>query len=300
MDGRSLTGKTWLGKLTAFAYVFPALAVYGIFILYPVLNTLRYSFYDWTGFSAPMFIGLKNYQELFQDTVFRKAIANNISFILYYTIISIALALFLTALLTRRNLVGRNLFRSLFFIPYMMPMVAIGVTWRWIYNPVFGLLNETLRAVGLKSLAFPWLGDFLRAFPAIGIVAVWVQFGFCLVLFMAGVQNIDETLYDAARVDGANDLQQFIHVTIPGIRPELIVATVTTLIYALRAFDLVFVTTRGGPGYQTMVTTLYLYQNAFQFNRMGYATSISVVLTLLILLISYVLLKVSSDEQKEG
>lgn len=298
MNEKSLTRRTRFGQLTAFAYVFPALAVYGIFILYPVLNTLRYSFYDWTGFSAPIFIGLNNYQELFQDTIFQKAIVNNFRFILYYTVFSMILALFLTALLIRRNLAGRSFFRSLFFIPYIMPMVAVGVTWRWIYNPAFGLLNETLRAVGLGSLAYPWLGDFSRAFSAIGMVALWVQFGFCLVLFMAGVQNIDESLYDAARVDGANDFQQFFYVTIPGIYPELIVAAVTTLIYALRSFDLVFVTTRGGPGYQTMVTTLYLYQNAFQLNRLGYASSISVVLTLLILLISFALLKVSSDDRK--
>jgi raffinose/stachyose/melibiose transport system permease protein len=296
MDRKPLTGKTWLGKLTAFTYVLPALMVYAIFILFPIINTLWYSFFNWTGFSAPVFNGLANYQELFQDQVFRKAIVNNFRFILYYTLFPIVLALILTALLTRREVIGRNFFRASFFLPYIMPMVVVGVAWRWIYNPVFGLLNSSLRAIGLDALAFPWLGDFALAQPAVGVIATWVQFGFCLVLFMAGVQNIDESLYDAAKVDGANELAQLWYITIPGIRAEIMVAAVSTLISALRAFDLVFVTTRGGPGNETMVTSLYLYQNAFQLNRMGYASSIAVVLTLAILLISYLLLKAAPSD----
>lgn len=289
--------RRWLGWLTALAYLLPALAVYTFFILLPIGNTLLNSFFDWTGFSPPIFNGVENYRELFEDQIFLQAIYNNIRFILYYSIIPIIIALMLTVLLTRRNLIGRNFFRASFFLPYVLPMVVIGVAWRWIYNPVFGLLNDTLRGVGLESLARPWLGDFGLAQPAIGVIASWVQFGFCLVLFIAGVQNIDESLYDAAKVDGANELAQLWHVTIPGIRAEIQVAAVTTFIYALRSFDLVFVTTRGGPGYETMVTSLYLYQNAFQYNRMGYASAIAVVQTLAILLLSFLLLKATRADQ---
>lgn len=289
--------KKRLKSLVAIPYILPALAVYGVFIFIPILNTLRYSFFDWTGFSTPQFIGLGNYLELLADETFLNAIFNNLRFILYYTAFPILLALVFTALLTRGSLPGRNFFRASFFLPYIMPMVVIGVAWRWIYNPVFGLLNDSLRALGLGALARPWLGDFSLALPAIGVVATWVQFGFCLVLFIAGVQNIDEFLYDAAKVDGASELDQLWHVTIPGIRGEILVAVVTSFIAALRAFDLVFVTTRGGPGYETVVTSLYLYQNAFQLNRMGFASAIAVVQTVAILLISLFLIRITAVEQ---
>ncbi len=297
MNTLILSGRKWMDKLIASLYVLPAFTVYFIFILLPILNTLRYSFFNWTGFSPPTFRGLGNYQELLQDPIFLKAFMNNLRFIVYYTAFPIVLALVLTALLARKNLKGRNVFRAAFFLPYIMPMVVVGVVWRWIYNPVFGLLNGTLRAIGLGALTRPWLGDFSLAQPAVGVIAIWAQFGFCLALFMAGVQKIDEALYDAAKVDGASEFDQLIYVTIPGIRDELLVALVSTLIAALRAFDLVFVTTRGGPGNETMVTTLYLFQNAFQLNRMGYASAIAVIQTLFILAISYAMLRFLSSRQ---
>jgi raffinose/stachyose/melibiose transport system permease protein len=277
-------------NFSAYLYILPALLFYGIFILYPIVNTLRYSFFSWTGFSQPVFIGFKNYLDLLNDPGFLKAISNNFKFIIFYSVFPILIALLLTALMTRRNLRGLNLFRAGFFIPYIMPMVVVGVVWRWIYNPVFGLLNSLLREVGLDMLARPWLGDFSLAQPAVGVVATWVQYGFCMTLFIAGVQKIDESLFDAAKVDGANGFQQLLYITIPGIKPEILVAAISTFIAALRAFDLVFVTTRGGPGTQTVVTSLLLYQNAFQINRVGYAAAIAVLQSAAILIISYLLL----------
>ncbi len=277
-------------RLSPYLYVLPAFAFYAIFILIPIIQTFRISFFDWTGFSAEKYIGLANFRELFQDQVFLTALVNNLQFILFFTLLPISIALALTALLSRRGLWGRNLFRVSFFLSYVMPMVVVGVVWRWIYNPVFGPLNATMKAIGLEALTRPWLGDFALALPAVGIIATWVQYGYCLTLFMAGVQRIDESLYDAAKVDGANDLQQLIHVTMPGIRAEISVALVTTFIAALRIFDLVFVTTRGGPGSETIVTSLWLYTNAFQINRVGYAASIAVIQTILILVISYFLI----------
>ena len=173
---------------------------------------------------------------------------------------------------------------------YVMSMVVVGVVWRWIYNPAFGPLNRMLKAVGLEAWARPWLGDFALALPAVGIVGTWVQYGFCMALFIAGVQRIEEALYDAAKIDGANEFQQFRHVTLPGLRSEISVAMVTTLITALRVFDLIYVTTLGGPGNQTMVASLWLYRNAFQQNRVGYAATIAVVLTAIILVISYLVI----------
>jgi len=284
-------------RITPYLYVLPAFAFYAIFILLPIINTFRISFFDWTGFSDEVFIGLGNYKELFQDQVFLQGLVNNLKFILFFTLLPISIALGLTALLSRRGLWGRNVFRVSFFLSYVMPMVVVGVVWRWIYNPVFGPLNAGLKAIGLELLAKPWLGDFALAMPAVGIIATWVQYGYCLTLFMAGVQRIDESLYDAAKVDGANDWHQLLHVTIPGIRAEISVALVTTFIAALRIFDLVFVTTRGGPGSETIVTSLWLYTNAFQINRVGYAASIAVIQSILILIISYFLMNRAQNQE---
>lgn len=271
----------------AWLYVLPGFLVYAVFVLLPVAQTVRYSFFHWDGFSDATFAGLANYAELVSDDLFRIAIRNNLSLIVFYTLFPIALALLLTALLTRRRIVGLNVFRAGLFVPQVMSMVVVGVVWKWIFSPRDGALNQLLRAVGLDGLARPWLGDFTTALPAVGTVGTWVSFGFALVLFIAGVQRIDEELYDAARLDGANEFQQFLAVTLPSLRNEITIALVTLLITALRTFDLVFVTTRGGPANRTLVVALEIYRNAFQINRVGYAAALAVVLTVVILIVSY-------------
>ena len=275
---------------TAYLYILPGFLIYVIFVLWPIFDTLRYSFYSWDGFTSPVFIGLDNYAQLFRDQSLRLALRNNLLFIAFYTVFPIGVALLLTALLTRCQIWGLSFVRAGLVVPYVMSMVVVGVVWRWIYNPAFGPLNQLLKAVGLGNWALPWLGDFTWALPAVGLIGTWVQYSFCLVLFMAGVQRIEEQLYDAAKIDGASEIQQFWYITLPGLRPEIAVALVTTLITALRVFDLVYVTTRGGPGDQTLVTSLWLYQNAFQLNRVGYAATIAVVLTAIILVASYIIL----------
>lgn len=273
-----------------YLYILPALFFYAFFVLWPIFDTLRLSFYDWDGFSTPRFNGLGNYGQLLEDEVVHAALRNNLLFIVFYTLFPIALALLLTTLLTRRRLWGLSFFRAGLFIPQVMSMVVVGVVWGWIYNPAFGPLNQVLKAIGLEALARPWLGDFNLALPAVGVVGTWVQYGFCMVLFVAGVQHIEESLYDAAKIDGANGMQEFWHVTLPGLRNEMSVAMVTTFVAALRIFAVVFVTTRGGPGFRTMVVSMWLYRNAFQINRAGYASAMAVVLSAIILLVSYALL----------
>lgn len=278
--------------LTPFLYILPGFLVYAVFVLWPILDTLRYSFFAWDGFSTPIFNGLANYTALLRDDLFLTALRNNLLFILFYTLFPIVVGILLTMLLVRRRILGLLLFRAGLFVPYILSMVVVGVVWRWIYNPTFGPLNQFLRGIGLDFLARPWLGDFALALPAVGFVGTWVQYGFCLVLFVAGAQRIEEQLYDAAKIDGAGELQQLWNITLPSLRSEMSVALVTTLIAALRVFDLVFVTTRGGPGNQTTVVAMVIYQNAFAINKVGYAAAIAVVLTLLILLISYAVLAV--------
>jgi raffinose/stachyose/melibiose transport system permease protein len=279
------SGRPFARPHQAYLFLAPGLLLYAVFVLYPIFNTARYSLFDWTGFSEPTYIGLDNYVELFADADFWKSIGNNFFFVTFYTILPILLALLLTALLTRGRLRGMAIFRTGLFVPQVMSAVVVGIIWRWLFTPN-GPINAFLRLIGLGELALPWLGSFTYAPIAAGLVGTWYEYGLCMVLFIAGAQSIDDELYDAAKAFGANAWQEFRFVTLPGLRPQILVAFVLTFIAAMRVFDLVFVLTSGGPGKQTYVTSLLIYQEAFQRNRAGYASAIAVLVTLIILAVS--------------
>jgi raffinose/stachyose/melibiose transport system permease protein len=295
------TQHRWPGesRFHGWLYLLPGLLIYLAFILYPILETIRTSFYRWDGFSQNRtFTGLANYAGLVGEPQFLTALFNNIKFILFYSIIPIMIGVVLASLLGRRKLPGLTFFRAGLFLPQILSMVVVGVTWRWIFNPAFGPLNMGLRSLGLGALARPWLGDFSLALPAVGTVGTWVQYGFCMILFLAGMQRIPDDYYEAAELDGANELQQLRHITLPSLRPEMGVALVTTIIAALRVFDLVYVTTRGGPGDATLVTGFLVYRAAFQQNRIGYAAAVATVMMLLILVISQVILRLQARSEE--
>lgn len=280
----------WAGYL----YLAPGLLIYIVFIFVPILNTFRLSFYDWTGFTEPVFNGIENYVELFGNEDFWGALRNNFFFVIFFTIIPILIGLFITSLLTRSKIRGLTFYRVGLFIPQVMSTVAVGIIWRWMLNPRAGPINVFLRGIGLDELAKPWLGDFTWAPYAVGGIGAWVGYGFTMVLFIAGVQSINAELYDVARVFGANAFQEFWHVTLPGLRRQIVVAFVIRFIAALRVFDLVYVTTSGGPGGITRVVSFDLWQQAFQVNRAGYAAAMAVVLTLIILLVSFITLRIQA------
>lgn len=287
----------WIGWL----YLLPGLLIYLGFTFYPILETVRTSFYEWNGFSAQRdWIGLRNYQALFSDTQFISAFLHNLVFILFYCILPVFIGLLLASVLTRKALPGMTFFRTVLFLPQVISMVVVGVIWRWIFNPQFGPLNVLLKALGLSGLTRAWLGDFALALPAVGSIGTWVQYGFCMILFLAGMQHISEEYYEASSLDGANDFQQFVHITIPGLRAEIGVALVTTIIAALRVFDLVYVTTRGGPGNATLVVGFLIYRSAFQQNRIGYASAIATVLMLLILAISLLIRRFQTGNEEKS
>ncbi|MBZ0310019.1 MAG: sugar ABC transporter permease [Anaerolineae bacterium] len=188
--------------------------------------------------------------------------------------------------MSRSKLKGMALFRTGLFVPQVMSPVVVGIIWRWLFE-YRGPINELLTRVGLSEWVKPWLGDFTYAPYAVGSVGTWVQYGLCMVLFLAGIQAINEELYDTALVFGANPLQQFWYVTLPGLRQQILVAFVLTFIAALRVFDLVFVLTRGGgPGKETIVTSILVYQNTFNLNRAGYGAAMAVTLAVIIVTIS--------------
>jgi raffinose/stachyose/melibiose transport system permease protein len=282
----------WPGefKYLGWLYILPGMVIYVLFILYPIIETFRLSLFKWDGISSNrLFIGLQNYIEIFQRGQFLSALVHNLIFIIFYCFIPILIGLILASLLGRRVLPGMTFFRAGLFLPQVLSMVVVGVVWRWIYNPAFGPLNILLKSIGLKAWALPWLGDSTFALPSIGLVGSWVQYGFCMVLFLAGMQRIPSEFYEAAELDGANEVDQLFYVTLPSLRPEMGVALITTIIAALRVFDLVYVTTRGGPGDATLVASFLVYRAAFQQNRLGYAAAVATILTCVILLISFMI-----------
>ena len=199
--------------------------------------------------------------------------------IVFYAVIPVIIGLLLTAALTRTAIRGFRFFRTTLFLPQLIAGVVIAQAWVWVYD-ASGPLNRGLQLFGLGSLVRPWLGDFTWALPSIGVIGTWVTFGLCMVLFVAGVQKIPLELYDAARVDGAGAFREFFAVTLPGLRNEILVAFVLTTINALRSFDVIYNTTTGGPGNTTIVPSMYMYQNAFLFNRVGYAAAIATILAI--------------------
>jgi raffinose/stachyose/melibiose transport system permease protein len=271
-----------------YAYLLPAAALYGLFVLSPLYQGGWISLFHWDGINPATWAGLDNYREVVSNPQLRTAFSHSLVLVLFNAVLPIALALLITTLLSRARQRGVSTFRAVFFLPQILPVVAIGVAWRWIYAPD-GPLNGLLSDIGLGALSRGWLGDFTLALPAVGLVGTWTTIGFCVVLFLAGVQNIPTDLYDAAQIDGAGRVQEFLAVTLPGLRNELVVAAVVTTIAALRSFDLIYVTTQGGPGNSTAVPSWEVYRRAFQFGDFGSAAAVGMTLATIILVVVVVL-----------
>jgi raffinose/stachyose/melibiose transport system permease protein len=278
-------------------YVLPGLAFYVLFTLAPLLHTVYYSLFSWDGLTPKAWVGLANYGEALRDSVLRDSFVHSAILIVYYAVLPVIIGLVLTAALTRTPIRGFRFFRTSLFLPQLIAGVVIAQAFVWIYASD-GPLNRAFELVGLGSLVRPWLGDFTWALPSIGAIGSWVTFGLCMVLFVAGVQKIPTSLYDAARVDGAGAVREFFAVTLPGLRNEMLVAFVLTTINALRSFDIVYNTTAGGPGNETLVPSMYMYQNAFLYNRVGYAAAIATVLAITIFILAGIVLRVGDRGER--
>jgi raffinose/stachyose/melibiose transport system permease protein len=278
-------------------YVLPGLAFYGLFTLAPLLHTVYYSLFSWDGLTAKTYVGLANYSSALADQALRSSFVHSAILIAFYSVLPVTLGLVLTAALTRHPVRGFRFFRTALLLPQLIAGVVIAQAWTWIYDDN-GPLNWALRKVGLGSLARPWLGDFSWALPSIGAIGTWVTYGLCMVLFVSGVQKIPSTLYDAARVDGAGAAREFFAVTLPGLRGEILVAFVLTTINALRSFDIVYNTTGGGPGGQTLVPSMYMYQNAFLYNKVGYAAAVATILAVTIFILAAIVLRTGDRSER--
>jgi len=281
----------------AWLYVLPGLLFYLLFTLAPLVHTVYYSLFSWDGLTGKVYIGAKNYGDALADHQLAWSFVHSGILILFYAVVPIVIGLALTAALTRHPVRGFRFFRTALFLPQLVAGVVIAQAWTWIYDEN-GPLNKFLRLIGLGSAVRPWLGDFDWALPSIGAIGTWVTYGLCMVLFVAGVQKIPDSLYDAARVDGAGAVREFFAVTFPGLRGEVVVAFVLTTINALRSFDIVYNTTSGGPGNETVVPSLYMYQNAFLFNKVGYAAAVATILALAIFVLAAIVLRVGDRSEQ--
>jgi raffinose/stachyose/melibiose transport system permease protein len=272
----------WVGYL----YILPALAVLVAFLLVPLGQCVQISLYHWDGLSLATWAGLSNYADVARDPVLRSGFLHTLVLIACYAVLPILLALVLVAVMGRAvKLRGASVFRVVLFLPQVIASVVVATTWVAIYAPD-GVLNAFLSLIGLKVVTRPWLGDFGTALPAVGLIGTWVEIGLCLVLFLAGVAQIPRELYEAARMDGAGIVREFFAVTLPGLRAQIAVAATLTVIAALKSFDLVYVTTHGGPGNATVVPAYLIYDRAFNLSEVGSACALGVVLTAVILLIT--------------
>ncbi|MEU8156364.1 sugar ABC transporter permease [Micromonospora sp. NPDC048986] len=268
---------------TGWLYVLPALVMYAVFVLRPLVLTLQYSLYDWNGIGVARWVGLDNYLTVFTDSDLLKIIGNAIVLIVFFSFIPVALGL-LVASMVRRITTGAfgTVVRTILFLPQVIPLVAAGIAWSWLLSSN-GLVNQALRAAGLGGVARAWLGDFDTALPAVGVIGAWVLLGLCTILLVTGMSKIDPALYEAARLDGAGPVREFLAVTLPSLRQEIGVCLTVTIIAALASFDIVYISTSGGPGLQTTVPGLEIYRLAFSQRQVGLASALAVVLMLLVL-----------------
>lgn len=276
-------------------YILPALILYLVVVLAPAAQSVNYSLYKWDGVSIPTWVGLENYSAFLSDPQLRGAIGHIGVLVIFYALLPILLGLLSASLLARHARRGYALFRWVIFLPQVLTSVVVAVLWKQLYGPE-GPVNEALTAVGLGGVVRDWLGDFTWALPALGVVGTWTTLGLCMVLFVSGSAAISQSLYDAARVDGAGAVREFFAVTLPALRPQIAVALTLTVTGALRTFDLVWLTTRGGPGTTTITPSVLLYVKAFSIGDVGAAAAIGVVLAVVCLAISLVIIRISEQD----
>lgn len=283
--------RTWIRYRAGILFILPALVLYAIFMIYPFFNSIYLSFTDWNG-AQPVknFVGLANYRQLFDDSLLWKSLRNNLIWVVLGTIGPLAVGFLLAVLLANRPK-GFTLFRTAYFLPQVLSPVVIGIVWGWIYNPLFGILNVFLDNVGLESWSRGWLGDPDWALYAVLVAAMWAQVGFVFVVLLAGLQNVSRDLIEAATLDGANAWQRFWHVTVPQMANVVNVVTALMLIGGFAVFDIIFVMTGGGPANATMVIAGYAYSEAFTQNNVGYASTLTLVMTVITLIVSVVFIR---------
>ncbi|WP_417243673.1 carbohydrate ABC transporter permease [Celeribacter sp.] len=282
--------------VTPWLFLLPGILFFTLYVVYPIIESVSLSFYKWDGLGEAEFVGTRNYEKLMADRAFSVSLFNNMKWLLLY-LLAIPAGLFI-ALFLNQTVRGIRIYKSLFFFPFVISQVVVGLVFTWFYDPNFGLLNSVLGLVGLGPINV--LGD--PALATYGIIAagLWPQTAYCMILYLTGLNAVDPEQIEAARLDGAKGGRMLWHIIIPQLKPATFIAFVVTIIGALRSFDLISIMTNGGPFGSTRVLSFYMFEKALSEYgfRMGYGAAIAVVLFLIMLcFIAYFLWSMYQEEK---
>lgn len=281
-------GKTFAGKRarSGYAFVLPAVLYFVLIYYYPLVQSVRMSFFrgSFVG-EAPRFVGIGNYKSVFSDPIFWMTVKNTLYFLILSVPATVFLALMVSLLLNRiKNKKFRDLLSAAYFLPLVTSLVAAALVWDWIYQPVYGLANYLLVAVGLRPQQ--WLSGITQVMPSLALVNVWLRIGFDMVIFLAALQSIPEELVEAATIDGANPPRVFWYITLPLMNTQIVMVVIIELIFAFKVFDQVYATTAGGPANASRVIIMYLYDMAFKWFKFGEASVVAIFVVISLLIIS--------------
>lgn len=287
----------WAQRLSPVLFLLPALSIYTVFAIYPTYSVVEYSFTDWDGISPERnFVGLENFQRLFSDKIFWEAFRNTFVWSGVIIVINVGLGLVIAAMLAR-VWKARLLIQTCIVLPVVISPMAVATIWRWMYQPT-GVINQMLEGIGLGVLATPWLGSPDAVLYALALAHSWSTIGLSVIIFLAGLQAVDEDLYEAARVDGANPLQSFRYVTLPALRPVTAVVFILTLTQSFKVFDIVWATTQGGPIRFSEILSTYMYKRGALENQYGYGSAIGVALLVIVSIATILYMQIQNREDR--
>lgn len=293
---KKLAPKIRRTKLFPYLMCLPAVLLFTLFVILPFFEGFRVSFFKWDGFSSMEWVSAKNYRNVIGDDVFWQSMGNTFVYAILVTVFKNVIALALAHVLVQKFPM-RTMFRAGIYMPVTLSYVVIGVLWSWIFNPTFGLLNAFLKAVGLERWIVGWLSDPSVALFCVVAVDVWKWIGYHMVLYLAGLQGISRSLYEAASLDGASKAQQFFHITIPQLNSTIVVNILMSVTGAFASnYDIVNIMTGGGPMHATEVSLTYIMTTAFKYNNMGKANAMSMVLFLFVFVFGFIQLRVMSKD----
>ena len=274
------------GHVIPYLFILPAFIIHVCMVTAPSMSTLVMSLYDWNGLGNAQYIGLDNFREILTDPIVKLALVHNVQWLLVFITVPLILG-FSIAIIVSQLRRGQMFFRTVYFVPYVISAAVAGRIWTAYMNPYYGL-NQVFKLLGWTELAkVQWLGNPKIALFSVAFVDKWHWWGFIMVLFLGALQQVEPTLYEAARVDGANRWQELLHVSIPGIRPTIAFVLIMTIMWSFLTFDYVYVMTNGGPANSTEIMATYIYKNAFSKYRAGYANALCVVQSAICILLYF-------------
>ncbi len=282
-------------KLTPYMLLLPALIIMLVFVYLPVVQNIYYSLFRWSSIDPAMkFIDIQNYTRIFSDKIVAVSLRNNVLYAVISVVFQVGLSLVLAAILEAKIIRPSmaNAFRNTLFMPAVLAITVVGITFQLIYSPNTGLINQLLEAVGLENLTRAWLGEETTAIYSIIAVSQWQWVGYDMILFVVAIQAIPEEMYEAASIDGASVIQKFFNITVPMVRETILVLTTITVIGGFKVFDIIWVMTAGGPNNASQTLGSYLYRVGFRNDEMGYASALATLLFVITLVLTFIQLRI--------